>query len=131
VDRPAGEQGPLASLRALAATLVELAGTRAELAIVELREEADRRERSLALACVAVLFLVPGLLLAAAVVIMAFWETHRLAAAVAMTGLYLGIAAAAFAKMRADRRAAPPPFEATLRELALDREALKGAESHD
>jgi uncharacterized membrane protein YqjE len=131
VDRFEPAAGPLASLRALVSTLLEMVGTRAELALVELREETARRERTLALACVAALFLALGLLLAALLVVVAFWETHRVAAAGAMTGLYLGIAAAAFAKMRAARRADPAPFEATLRELALDREALRAGGRDD
>lgn len=123
--------GPLASLRALAATLLGLIGTRVELALLELREEADRRERALALACVAALFAALGLLLAALLVILVFWEAHRVAAAAAMTVLYLTIAAVAFAKMRAIRRDAAPPFEATLRELALDRQILAGGEADE
>jgi uncharacterized membrane protein YqjE len=118
--------GPIASLRALGATLLELVGTRGELALVELREEGERRKEMLGLALAGALFLGLGLLLAALFVVAVFWDTYRLAAIGAVTLLYLGIAAAAFMRLREKLRASPPPFEATLRELAADRELLRG-----
>jgi uncharacterized membrane protein YqjE len=118
--------GPIPSLRALGATLLELVGTRGELALVELREEGERRKEMLGLALAGALFLGLGLLLAALFVVAVFWETYRLAAIGAVTFLYLGIAAAAFARLREKLRASPPAFEATLRELAADRELLRG-----
>jgi uncharacterized membrane protein YqjE len=118
--------GPVASLRALAATLLEVLGTRAELAVVELREEGERRTRMLALALVGGLFLALALLLAAQFVVVLFWDTHRLAALGAVTLAYLGVAAFAFLRLRQQKLAAPPPFEATLRELAADRDLLRG-----
>jgi len=124
VDGDAGRTRA-ASVRGLAATLLGLVGTRAELAVVELRELGERRTSALLLAAVGGLFLGMGLLLAAVLVVVVFWDTYRLAAITAMTLLYLGIAAAAFLTMRARQRAAPRPFDATLRELALDRQLLR------
>ena len=118
--------GPIASLRALGATLLELVGTRGELALVELREEGERRKQMLGLALAGTLFLGLGLLLAALFVVVVFWDTHRLAALGAVTILYLGIAAVAFVRLREMVRTSPPPFEATLRELAADRELMRG-----
>jgi uncharacterized membrane protein YqjE len=118
--------GPAASLRALGATLLDLVGSRVELAVVELREEGERRKSMLVLALVGALFLALGLLLAAAFVVVLFWEEHRLLALGGVTLLYLGIAAFAFLKLRQQQLGAPPPFEATLRELAADREMLGG-----
>ncbi len=118
--------GPLESLRALGSLLVELLGTRAELAVVELREQGERRKEMLILGAVAVLFLALGLLLAALFVVMVFWDTHRLLAMGAVTLLYLAIAGIAFGRLVQAIRTAPPAFEATLRELAADRELLRG-----
>lgn len=118
--------GPAASLRALGATLLELVGSRIELAVVELREEGERRKGMLALAAVGALFLALGLLLVAAFIVLLFWDTHRLAALGAVTLVYLGIAAYCFLRLRKEQQDAPPPFEATLRELAADREMLGG-----
>ena len=114
------------SLRSLGATLVEALGTRAELALVELREQGERRKELIGLAAIACLFLALGLLLLAFLVVLLFWDTHRLLAAAGVTLLYLGIGVAAFLRLRAKARAMPPPFEATLRELAADRDMLRG-----
>jgi uncharacterized membrane protein YqjE len=122
---PAREPGPLDSLRALGATLVALLGTRAELLVVELREEGERRKEMLLLAGVAGVFLMVGLILAALFVIFIFWEEHRVAASGIVTAVYLGIGAWAVAKLKAKARASPPPFEATLAELAKDLEMLR------
>jgi uncharacterized membrane protein YqjE len=93
---------------------------------VELREQGERRKDELALAVAGGVFLALALLLAALFVVALFWDTHRLAALGAVTLLYLGIAAFAFARLREELRSSPPPFEATLRELAADRELLLG-----
>lgn len=116
----------MASLRALGATLLELVGSRIELAVVELREEGERRKGMLTLAVVGALFLALGLLLVAGFIVLLFWDTHRLAALGAVTLVYLGIAAFCFLRLRQQQLSAPPPFEATLRELAADREMLGG-----
>ena len=116
----------LASLRALGATLADAAATRVELAIVELREEGERRKGLLVLAIACGVFFGMALLLATVFVIVLFWDTHRLAAIGGMTLLYLAIGLGALAKMRRDAREAPRPFEATLRELSADRDMLRG-----
>lgn len=116
--------GPTSSLRALGATLLELVGTRIELAVVELREEGERRKSMIALAAIGALFLALGLLLVAGFIVLLFWDTHRLAALGVVTLVYLGIAAFCFLRLRQQQISAPRPFEATLRELAADREML-------
>ncbi len=117
--------GPLDSLRSLGATFLALIGTRAELLVVELREEGERRKEMLVLAGVAAVFLALGLLLAAFFVVVVFWEANRIAAAAAVTVLYLAIGAWALLRLKAKARASPPPFEATLAEFAKDLEMLK------
>jgi uncharacterized membrane protein YqjE len=123
---PQSPPGPAQSLRALGATLAEMIETRAELALVELRELGERRKEALWLAVAGGLFLAMGLLLAAFFVVVYFWDSHRLAAIAGVTLLYLAIAAFAFLRLRAKERASPPPFEATLRELKSDRDMLQG-----
>lgn len=103
-----------------------MVGTRAELALIELREEGERRKEMIGLALAGYLFLGLGLALAAFFAVALFWDTYRLAATGAVTLLYLGIAAGAFARLRAKLRSVPPPFQATLRELAADRQMLRG-----
>jgi uncharacterized membrane protein YqjE len=123
---PESAPGPVASLRSLVATLLELLGTRAELAVVELREEGERRKEMLVYGALGALFLALGLLLGALFVVVIFWDTHRVAAIGGTTLVYLAIAAIAFARLRIMAAAAPRPFEATLRELAEDRKAFGG-----
>lgn len=122
---PPSGTGPAASLRALGATLVALIGTRAQLLALELREEGERRKEMLALALVSGLFLALGLLLAAFLVVVIFWDTHRLMAISGATLLYLGIGASAFARMKEKARSSPPAFEATLAEFTSDLEMLR------
>lgn len=123
---PVPPAGLTASLRALGATLAELLAARAELAVVELRQEGERKKEMIALAAAGALFLALGLLVATIFIVVLFWDTHRLAAIGGVAIAYLALSAAAFGRLR--RRAAtnPPPFEATLREFAADRDMLAG-----
>jgi len=113
------------SLRSLGAILFDAAETRVELALVEFQEGAERRKEQLILVITAGVFGAMGLLLAAFLVVVIFWDTYRLTAIAGVTLLYLGIAAGALLRLRARVRNAPPPFEATLSELAADREMLR------
>lgn len=123
---PVSRTGPVDSLRALGATVMELVAARAELAMVELREQGEWRKEIVALAAVAAVFLALGMLLVTLFVLAVFWDTHRLAAIAGMALLYLGIAAASYGRMRMKMALAPPPFEATMREFAADRDLLTG-----
>jgi uncharacterized membrane protein YqjE len=114
------------SLRSLAGSFVALVRTRVELAVLELREDGERRKDMVVLAAAAGTFIAMGALLFAVFVIVLFWDTHRVAAAGAMTALYLAIGVLALLRLRRLRADAPPPFEATLAELARDVEALRG-----
>ncbi|HEY4999669.1 MAG TPA: phage holin family protein [Usitatibacter sp.] len=127
MEPPQGEpqSGPLDSLRALGATFFALVGTRAELLVVELREEGERRKEMLVLAGVAAVFLALALLLVAFFIVVLFWDSHRITAIGAVTLLYLGIGAGALARLKAKARASPPPFEASLAELAKDLEMIR------
>jgi uncharacterized membrane protein YqjE len=121
--------GIVASLRALGATLQDIVATRLELAVVELREMRDHGKTMVLLGVLAAVFGALGLLLAAMFVVLVFWDTHRIAAAGGVTAVYLAIAAIALLRLRTHSREAKPPFEATLREFAADREILAG--DHD
>lgn len=124
---PAGLRQALA--RAGAAT-VELVRTRIELATLEFAEERERAKLRLILAVVAATFFAFAVLCASALVVLAFWDTHRMAAIAAVTLLHLAIGVGALLGMRASQRSAPPPFQATLAELERDRRWLAG-EMHD
>lgn len=124
---PAGLRQALA--RAGAATL-ELVRTRVELAALEFSEERERAKQRLILAVVAATFFAFAVLCASALVVLAFWDTHRMAAIAAVTLLHLAIGVGALLGLRSSQRSAPPPFRATLAELERDRQWLAG-EMHD
>lgn len=125
------EPGALASLRGLGASLAALLHTRVELAVVELREEGERRKSMLVLAGVAAVFLTLAAAFLGFFVVVLFWETHRMLAAGAVAALWLGIGLYAFMQLQRMVRESPPPFEASLAELAKDLEALKGSRAAD
>lgn len=124
MQAPAGT-GPLSSLRALGAAFAALVGTRAQLLVLEFREEGERRKEMLGLAVLGALFLALGLLLAAFLVVVIFWDTHRIAAIGTVTALYLGISAWAFVRLQRKIRGSPPAFEASMAEFASDLEMLR------
>lgn len=114
------------SLRALGATFLALVCARAELIAIELQEERVRAGQKLVLVVLAALFLAMGLLLAAFLVVVLSWETHRMLAAGGVTLLYLGIGGWALVRLREMSRNSPPPFAATMSEFANDLRLLRG-----
>jgi uncharacterized membrane protein YqjE len=115
------------SLQALVASLLALVRTRLELAVVEFREERERRKQMALLGIVAAIFFALAALLFAFFIVVLFWDSHRIAAAAGVTVAYLAIGLGALASLRTRMRELPPPFEASLAELARDAEALRGA----
>jgi uncharacterized membrane protein YqjE len=122
-DREAGR--PAGSAREAGAAIVGLVGTRLELMGVELREEAIFLQRSLVLAIVAAFLLGGALVLAGALVAVAFWDSHRLLALGGVCALYAIIAAACVLRLRSSVVGRAMPFETTARELQADLRALR------
>jgi uncharacterized membrane protein YqjE len=112
--------GLLDALRAIGATLHEMARVRGALFAVELGEEIERRKHMLVLAAFGVAFLHMALLLLTFLVAVVFWDTHRVGAIGAMTALYLACGGAALIALRAKVAASPAPFADTLGELNRD-----------
>jgi uncharacterized membrane protein YqjE len=117
----AGLRGALA--RAGAAT-IELVRTRIELASLEFAEQREIAKRSVVLAVVSGVFLGFAVMSASALVVVALWDTHRIAAIAGVTAFHALVGIAALLRLRAAQRAAPPPFAATLAELERDRQWL-------
>ncbi|MGE0358042.1 MAG: phage holin family protein [Burkholderiales bacterium] len=128
MDRPPGEAGPLDSARALGSSFLALLGTRVELAALEFKEEAARRKRLAVLALVAAVFLGVALVLLAFLVVVFFWDTHRLAAIAGVTLAYAAVGAGAFLRLRAVLKDSPPPFSATLEEFRRDLDMVRGSD---
>jgi uncharacterized membrane protein YqjE len=126
-------RGPIAglfhSLAKLLATAIGIAQTRLELLTTELQEEVHRVAEILIYAAVALLSAGVGLFLLALVVIFVFWDTHRIAASIAVTGTFFLIAVVAALVLRAKVRAKPAMLNATLAELKKDRASLMSRRS--
>jgi uncharacterized membrane protein YqjE len=117
--------GLLQSLNQLLATLVAIVHTRLELLTTELQEEVRQVGAILLWAFVAAFAAMMGLFLIALAVIFVFWDTHRLAAALAMVAMFIGVAVAAGLILRHKLNTKPPLLDDTLAELAKDRDQLK------
>jgi uncharacterized membrane protein YqjE len=116
--------GLFKSIAQLLATAVGIAQTRLELLSTELQEEVHRVAEIMVLAVIALLAAGGGLFLLALGIIFVFWDTHRTAAAVGVTGTFLLIAVVAALMLRSKLRSKPPLLDATLAELKKDRAHL-------
>jgi|ERR1700690_250384 uncharacterized membrane protein YqjE len=121
---PGGGRGLLESLTTLAATLVAIAHTRLGLLSADLEEEREHVFSLLVFALAALFFLGVGVVLATILLVVAFWDTHRLLVLGALAGFFLaaGMAAWGFAMYKA--RTKPRLFAASLAELIKDRQQL-------
>lgn len=123
-------QGPatnlLRSLVRLGGTLLATAQTRVELLTTEVSEDVERGVRILLWGFIAVLSGVLALLLAGITVIVYFWDTHRMAAAVGVTLVFVAIAAVAAWVSRLRLQEKPRLLDATRTELARDVTMLRG-----
>ena len=124
-----GTQGPAAnflrSLVQLGGTLLAIAQTRVELLTTELSEDLERGLRILLWAMVGLLSGILGLLLAGITVVIYFWDTHRMAAAVSVTAVFLLFAAVGGFMFRGHLRQKPRLLDATRTELHHDVAALR------
>jgi len=121
---PGGSQGLLESLTAMAATLVAVVHTRLALLSADVEEDRAHALSLLVLALAALFCLGVGVVLAAILLVVAFWDTHRLLVLGSLAGFFLaaGMAAGMFALHKA--RTKPRLFAASLAELFKDRQQL-------
>lgn len=117
--------GLIGSLKNAMATLVAIAQTRLEIISLELQEEIGRAASLLLWCFVALLGAGIGLFLGALVLIVAFWDTHRLLVSLLVTGFFLLLSGIAVMVLRIKLARRTPLFEATIAELARDREQLR------
>ena len=116
--------GLFESLKTLSLSLVSIAHTRLELLSNDLAEEREQLTTFLLLALLAVGCLGVGVVLLAILIVVVFWETHRLMALAGLTGLFMasGIGLGWLAMHRI--RTKPRLFDASLAELSKDRQQL-------
>lgn len=101
-------------------TVMEAAQTRAELLTTEVEEEIQRVARLLLLGFAALLAGILGALIAGFVIVIVFWDTHRLAAALCVLAVFALAAIVCGLAVRRELRAKPRLLEATRAELARD-----------
>jgi uncharacterized membrane protein YqjE len=124
-EQPRSTSGLFQSFSNFAGTLIAIAHTRLQLLTTELQEEVRQVGAILLWAFVAAFTALLGLFLAALVFIFAFWDTHRIAASLAMIGMFVAIAIFAALVLRKKLREKSPMLDDTLAELAKDRDNLK------
>jgi len=122
----AADTGLIASLRRVCATLIELAHTRLELVSVEVEEQIGAMAKLMLWGAAAIYFASLAMLLLAASIIIACWDSHRLLAALAVTLAFALAAVGAALGLRRRLRRRPRFLAATRGELKRDAAALDG-----
>ncbi|MDE2427992.1 MAG: phage holin family protein [Burkholderiales bacterium] len=114
------------SLRQFAATLINISHTRLELASVELEEEIARFSSMLLWSLTALFFAGLAVLLAIALLVALFWDTHKIALLCALLTVFSGTAIVIAMRMRKLWQEKPRLLSFTLTELKKDSAALQG-----
>lgn len=113
------------SAKALLATLVAIAHNRLELLSTELQEEIGRVALMLLWGAIGLFLVFLGIAFLALVILIAFWDDHRLLVVSVLAVLFVVLAVAAgFAAWR-QIVPKPRPFDASLTELEKDHERLR------
>ena len=120
----AAQAGLFASIKSLAAGLLGIVQTRLELLAAEVAEERQRLTALLVLVLLSLFSLGLAVVLLSVLIVVALWESHRLAALGGLIGVFLiagaGLGWLALHKLRSH----PRLFDATITELAKDRQEL-------
>jgi uncharacterized membrane protein YqjE len=117
--------GLLNSLTMLASSLVSIVYTRLELLSTDLEEDREHLLSLLIMSLAALFSLMVGVVLAAILLVVIFWDSHRLLALGLLAGFFIlaGLAACAFAVRKAKTK--PRLFLASLLELFKDGQQLR------
>ncbi|TLX59684.1 hypothetical protein DN826_00110 [Stutzerimonas nosocomialis] len=124
MDSTHNDEVPKPSLKKLGGALVGLMQGHLELLGIEFQEEKARTFRLFLLAGVS---LILGLLILvglSAAIVIAFWETHRIAAILVLCAVYAVALAICISRALKLAKECAAPFQATLEELARNRERL-------
>jgi uncharacterized membrane protein YqjE len=123
-DAAPESRGLFESLKTLAATLLAMAHTRLRLLSTDLEEERERLFSVVVAGLVALFCLEVGVVLVTVFVVVSFWDGNRLLALGTLAGLFLLAGLLALARILYQLKTKPRLFNATLAELAKDREQL-------
>jgi uncharacterized membrane protein YqjE len=118
--------GMFDSLKQLLGTLVGIAQTRIELLGTEVEEQVARLTSMLLWAIVSMFLAFTTVVLMAVAILVAFWDTNRMLAAILLAAGFAVLALISYLRARAVVRGRPHLFQATLEELAKDRDRLGG-----
>lgn len=125
-DPRAHPPGMFDSLKQLLATLAGIAQTRIELLGNEVEEQVARLSTMLLWTAVALFLAFTSAVLAAVAVLVVFWDSYRILAAVLLAAGFALLALLAWLRVRAVARGRPHLFQTTIAELAQDRDHLGG-----
>ncbi|WP_047552156.1 phage holin family protein [Methylotenera sp. G11] len=117
-------EGLLNSLKNLTVTLIAIIHTRLELLSTDLEEGRERFISLLAMAFVSLFSLCFGAVLLTILVVVVFWDTHRLLVLGSLTGLFLITGAVLGAVVVSKLKSMPRMFEASLAELIKDHQEI-------
>ena len=123
-DTPPTEGGIFVTVTQFFRTLRDVAENRLELFLVELQEERARLFDALLLAVIGIVCAGMTLVMLTLLVVVAFWETHRLLVIALVMVVYAGVAVTAFISLRA-RLQRWRAFSATLEQIKKDRSCFK------
>ena len=123
---PGHPLGMFDSLRQLLATLAGIAHTRVELLGTEVEEQVSRLTSMLLWTIISLFLVFTTVVLAAVAILVAFWDGNRILVAVLLAAAFGVAALLSFLRVRAVALGRPRLFQATLEELAKDRDRLVG-----
>lgn len=119
------------SVGRLGSTLVDMVHTRLELAAVEVEEESQRMLGYLLFALLALILFGVAFLLLAFLVIVLFWDTHRIAAVSGMAALFAVAGAIIAMKVKSGFDNKPRLLQNTIEELRKDIAYARSARDMD
>jgi uncharacterized membrane protein YqjE len=125
----AARGGLLQSIKHLAQSLLGAAQTRLEILATEIEEERVRLEQLLLVALAAAFCLAMGIVLCVALVVIYYWDTHRLAAAGILAAAFLAAGVVLGLILRDKAKTRPKPFAITRGELEKDGAMLRGPQA--
>lgn len=117
-------EGLFASLKNLTATFVAIVYTRLDLLSTDLEEGRQRLMSLLVMAFVSLFCLCVGVVLLAILIVVAFWDTHRLLVLSALTGVFLIVGAILCGAAMRALKSMPRMFKASLAELSKDQQQI-------
>jgi uncharacterized membrane protein YqjE len=105
--------------------LLSMISTRVELAAIDVEAHLQATLVAMLTTFIAVVLALVAFIFIGVVVIVVFWDTYRLAAALSVLAAYGALALFIALRARSAWNTRPAAFAATLRELELDRSAFR------